>query len=64
VRSDAQEHLEQVKDKNRDQRIEVALSVLKALGGDDIVQKSEDKNSSVETAVRFLRPRLATQKLA
>jgi len=50
--------------KNRDQRIEVALSVLKALGGDAIVQESEGKNYPVETAVRFLRPRLAIQKLA
>jgi len=50
--------------KNRDQRIEVALSVLKALGGDAIVEESEANNSSVETAIRFLRPRLAIQKLA
>ena len=39
----AQEHLEQVKGKSRDQRIEFALSVLKALGGDAIVQESEGK---------------------
>jgi predicted ArsR family transcriptional regulator len=42
-RTAAQEHLEQVKGKGRDQRIEFALGVLKALGGDAIVQESKGK---------------------
>jgi predicted ArsR family transcriptional regulator len=39
----AQEHLEQVKGKSREQRIEFALGVLKALGSDATVQESEGK---------------------
>jgi predicted ArsR family transcriptional regulator len=39
----AQEHLGQVKGKSRSQRIEFALGVLKALGGEAITQESEDK---------------------
>ena len=39
----AQEHLGQVKGKSRDQRIEFALGVLKALGGEAVVQESEGK---------------------
>jgi predicted ArsR family transcriptional regulator len=42
-RTAAQEHLDQVKGKTRNQRIEFALSVLKALGGDATVQESEGK---------------------
>jgi predicted ArsR family transcriptional regulator len=42
-RTAAQEYLEQVKGKSRDRRIEFALSVLTALGGDAIVQESEGK---------------------
>jgi predicted ArsR family transcriptional regulator len=42
-RTAAQEHLEQVTGKSRDQRIEFALGVLKAIGGDAVVQVSEGK---------------------
>jgi predicted ArsR family transcriptional regulator len=39
----AQEHLGQVKGKSRNQRIEFALGVLKALGGEAVAQESEGK---------------------
>ena len=39
----AQEHLEQVKGKSREQRIEFALGALKSLGGDATVQVGEGK---------------------
>jgi predicted ArsR family transcriptional regulator len=42
-RTVAKEHLAQLKGKTRDQRIEVALDVLRGLGGDATVQKSEGK---------------------
>jgi predicted ArsR family transcriptional regulator len=42
-RTAAQEHLDQVKDKTPSQRIECALDVLKALGGDATVQKDGGK---------------------
>lgn len=39
----AREHLEQVKGKSRDQRIDFALRVLKALGSDAVLQETEGK---------------------
>ena len=42
-RTAALEHLDQVTGKTRNQRIEVALNTLKALGGDAIVQEREEK---------------------
>ena len=40
-RTAAKEHMNQVKDKTRNQRIEFALDVLKTLGGDAAVEESE-----------------------
>jgi predicted ArsR family transcriptional regulator len=42
-RTAAMEHLNQIKGKTRNQRIEIALNALKALGGDATVQESEGK---------------------
>jgi predicted ArsR family transcriptional regulator len=42
-RTAAKEHFDQVKDKTRSQRIECALDVLKALGGDATVREREGK---------------------
>ncbi len=42
-RAAAMEHIDQVKGKTRDQRIEIALSALKALGGYATVQEGEGK---------------------
>ena len=42
-RTAAKEHLDQVKDKTRSQRVECALEVLKALGGDATVREREGK---------------------
>jgi predicted ArsR family transcriptional regulator len=42
-RTAAMEHLDQIKGKTHSQRIEIALSALKALGGDATVQEKEGK---------------------
>jgi hypothetical protein len=42
-RTVAQEHLENVKGKSRDQRIEFALNLLMTLGGDAMGEESEGK---------------------
>jgi predicted ArsR family transcriptional regulator len=42
-RTVAQEHLENVKGKSRDQRIEFALNLLRTLGGDAMGEESEGK---------------------
>jgi len=42
-RTVAKEHLAQLKGKTRDQRVEVALDVLRGLGGNATVQESEGK---------------------
>lgn len=42
-RTAAQEHLEHVKGKSRDQRIEFALNLLRALGGDAMGEETEGK---------------------
>ncbi len=42
-RTAALEHLDQIQGKTRNQRIEIALSALKALGGDATVQETEGK---------------------
>jgi len=42
-RTAAQEHLENVKGKSRDQRIEFALNLLRTLGGDAMGEESEGK---------------------
>ncbi len=44
-RTAANEHLNQVKGKTRNQRIDFALSVLKALGGDATVQEKQGRRS-------------------
>jgi hypothetical protein len=54
----AQEHLENVKGKSRDQRIEFALNLLRTLGGDAMGEESEGKYLSVGTVARCPRRQL------
>jgi predicted ArsR family transcriptional regulator len=63
-RTAAMEHLDQIKGKTPNQRIEIALSALNALGGEATVQEKRGDDSFMGMVVRFLQPLPIIRKLA
>jgi predicted ArsR family transcriptional regulator len=62
-RTAALEHLDQVTGKTRNQRIEIALGALKALGGDAKARKEKGNESFSGMVARFLQSLSITRKL-